>query len=197
MNPTFKQAALSWFRAAAAAAAYAGKLAIDGVKAAIADEAAQNRLANALKNVTQIETTFESYTSCVFVSDTDQTVSAYYRSGFDLLNNDTVLISGLSTSINNLSGSKSVGFTTETVGLAITMSSYSSTPGGKSEDIFVTTRPTVSIGGSILIKSNLGTEIVKVLNDYSNELDKRFKDRHYVSVAVGREYGKWNEQKRY
>ncbi len=35
-----------------AAAAYAGKLAIDGVKAAIEDEAAQARLANALKNTT-------------------------------------------------------------------------------------------------------------------------------------------------
>jgi hypothetical protein len=38
--------------AAAAAAAYAGKLAIEGVKAAIEDEAAQKRLANALANVT-------------------------------------------------------------------------------------------------------------------------------------------------
>lgn len=38
--------------AAAAAAAYAGKLAIDGVKAAIEDEAAQIRLANALKATT-------------------------------------------------------------------------------------------------------------------------------------------------
>jgi len=26
---------------------------------------------------------------------------------------------------------------------------------------------------------------------YSNELDKRFKNRTYVSVKVGREYGKW------
>lgn len=38
--------------AAAAAAAYAGKLAIDGVKAAIADEAAQVRLADSLKATT-------------------------------------------------------------------------------------------------------------------------------------------------
>lgn len=38
--------------AAAAAAAYAVKLAVDGVKAAIEDEAAQKRLANALRNVT-------------------------------------------------------------------------------------------------------------------------------------------------
>jgi hypothetical protein len=26
---------------------------------------------------------------------------------------------------------------------------------------------------------------------YNNELDKRFKNRVYVSVKVGREYGKW------
>jgi radical SAM superfamily enzyme YgiQ (UPF0313 family) len=26
---------------------------------------------------------------------------------------------------------------------------------------------------------------------YSNELDKRFKNRTYVSVTVGREHGKW------
>jgi len=47
-----KVAAAAFAAAAAAAAAYAGKLAIEGVKAAIEDEAAQLRLANALKNVT-------------------------------------------------------------------------------------------------------------------------------------------------
>jgi hypothetical protein len=47
-----KVAAAAFAAAAAAAAAYAGKLAIEGVKAAIEDEAAQNRLARALENVT-------------------------------------------------------------------------------------------------------------------------------------------------
>jgi hypothetical protein len=47
-----KVAAAAFAAAAAAAAAYAVKLAVDGVKAAIEDEAAQLRLANALKNVT-------------------------------------------------------------------------------------------------------------------------------------------------
>ena len=47
-----KVAAAAFAAAAAAAVAYAGKLAIEGVKAAIEDEAAQNRLANALRNVT-------------------------------------------------------------------------------------------------------------------------------------------------
>lgn len=47
-----KIAGAAFLAAGAAAAAYAGKLAIDGVKAAIEDEAAQLRLATALKNVT-------------------------------------------------------------------------------------------------------------------------------------------------
>lgn len=47
-----KMAAAAFAAAAAAAVAYAGKLAIDGVKAAIEDEAAQLRLAKALENVT-------------------------------------------------------------------------------------------------------------------------------------------------
>jgi len=47
-----KVAAVAFAAAAAAAATYAVKLAVDGVKAAIEDEAAQLRLANALKNVT-------------------------------------------------------------------------------------------------------------------------------------------------
>lgn len=49
-----KVAAAAFAAAAAAAAAYAGKLAIEGVKAAIEDEAAQKRLAVALKNVTDV-----------------------------------------------------------------------------------------------------------------------------------------------
>jgi hypothetical protein len=47
-----KKAGLAFAAAAAAAAVYAGKLLIDGVKAAIADEAAQDKLAKTLQNVT-------------------------------------------------------------------------------------------------------------------------------------------------
>ena len=47
-----KKAGLAFAAAGAAAAAYAGKLLIDGVKSAIADEAAQAKLATTLKNVT-------------------------------------------------------------------------------------------------------------------------------------------------
>ena len=47
-----KKAGVAFAAAAAAAGAYAVKLAVDGVKAAIEDEAAQVRLATALKNAT-------------------------------------------------------------------------------------------------------------------------------------------------
>lgn len=47
-----KVAGAAFLAAGAAAAAYAGKLAIDGVKSAIADEQAQAKLATTLKNVT-------------------------------------------------------------------------------------------------------------------------------------------------
>jgi hypothetical protein len=47
-----KVAGAAFLAAGVAAAAYAGKLAIDGVKAAIEDEAAQVRLATSLENVT-------------------------------------------------------------------------------------------------------------------------------------------------
>jgi hypothetical protein len=47
-----KKAGIAFAAAGAAAAAYAGKLLIDGVKSAIADEAAQAKLATTLRNVT-------------------------------------------------------------------------------------------------------------------------------------------------
>ena len=48
-----KKAGVAFAVAGAAAVAYAGKLAVDGVKSAIEDEAAQAKLANTLKNVTK------------------------------------------------------------------------------------------------------------------------------------------------
>jgi hypothetical protein len=79
VNEFGKKAALAFAAAAAAAGAYATKLAVDGVKAAIEDEAAQLRLASALKAATgatdaQVKAT-EDYISktslAVGVSDDD------------------------------------------------------------------------------------------------------------------------------
>jgi len=65
MGEFSKKAGLAFAAAGAAAAAYAIKIGVDGVKAAIEDEASQNKLAHALENATgatkaQIEATEES-----------------------------------------------------------------------------------------------------------------------------------------
>jgi len=52
MGEFSKKAGLAFAAAGAAAAAYAIKIGVDGVKAAIEDEASQNKLANALENAT-------------------------------------------------------------------------------------------------------------------------------------------------
>ena len=137
--------------------------------------------------ISSIRTELERNVNCVFVWDNDNQVSAYNRNGYDLNNNDTVLVSGLSTSIPFLSGSKRIGFTTESVGLAGTMTSYSSTPGGKFEDIFVSRRfREVSIGNSITITSSDGNEIVRVLNDYSNGV---LTVKRFGSTGVAHSFG--------
>ena len=138
------------------------------------------------KDINSIQTTLDRYQNCAFVWDTDGQVSSYYEYGFDFNNNDTVLVSGLSTSISNLYGSKRIGFTTETVGLAATMSSYGPQPGGIHEDIFVSSIPTVSIGGSIFINSSLGTETVRVLNSYGNGV---LRVKRFGTSGVAHTYG--------
>ena len=137
------------------------------------------------KNITRVQTSFESYSPCVFVWDDDNNISAYYRSGFDLRNGDTVLVGSISTSITNISGPKTIGFSTEVIGLAKTMSSYSSS-GGQIEDIFVSSRPNnISIGNSISIKSSLGQETVKVLNNYNNGI---LRVKRYANTGVAHTY---------
>ena len=74
-------------------------------------------------DIEKIDTTLETYESVVFEWDTDRQVSGYFRDGFDDFNNtDVVLVSGLSTSVTYLADSHKIGFSTETVGLAKTMS---------------------------------------------------------------------------
>ena len=137
--------------------------------------------------ITSITTTLDSNSGCVFVWDTDDQVSAYQLKGFDFNNNDTVLVSGLSTSVTYLAGSKRIGFSTETVGLAGTMTSYSSLPGGKTEDIFVSRLfNTVSIGNSITIVSSSGNEVVTVLNNFSNGV---LRVKRYGSTGAAHSFG--------
>ena len=131
------------------------------------------------KDISALQTTLNRYENSVLVWDTDNQVSAYFRSGFDLKNNDTVIVTGLSTSTAGLYGSQKIGLTTETVSLAKSMTSYNNLVGGKYEDIVVRNIPqNVSIGGSIVI----GTETMKVLNNYYNGV---IRVKRYAETTVG------------
>ena len=137
------------------------------------------------KEVTTIQTELETYSPCVLIWENDTNISAYYTSGFNLRNNDTVLVGSISTSITDIFGSKKVGFSTQVIGLAQTMTSYTSV-GGKIEDIFVSSRPNVSIGNSIVINSALGQETVRVLNNYGNKI---LTVKRYGTTGVAHTFG--------
>ena len=114
------------------------------------------------KNILRLQTQLQRFENAVFVWNSDQTVSAYHTPYFGLYDQDNVSISGLSTSILNLSGTFTVGIASDIIGLGKSMS-VNSNPDGVIEDIYVSTIPnSVSIGSTLLV----GGEYVKVLNKY-------------------------------
>ncbi len=127
------------------------------------------------KDITTIDTDLDQYASSVFVRDSQFQVSAYFENGFDVNNNENILISGLTTSISNLKGNHRAGISSDTIGLAATMTSHT-TNGGITEDIFVDQLANVSIGSSIAVHSDDGItatdETVRVLNNYGNGVIK-------------------------
>ena len=144
--------------------------------------------------IDSVSTTLETYENVTFEWDTDRQVSVYNNNGYiDFNNNDTVLVSGLSTSVTYLADSHHIGFTTETVGLANTMNAFSgATPGvGVFEDIFVSNVPVVSAGNTITIFSSLGTEIVRVLNNFDNGVLRiqRFGEAPNGTTGVAHSFG--------
>ena len=111
--------------------------------------------------VSRIDTNLTRFEDSVFVWKSSDEVVANYLPYMEMQNNSSISISGLSTTIVNLSNSFKVGVSTNSIGLAKTMNLGSTN--GVIEDIYVTDIPnTVSIGGSLRI----GQELVRVLNLY-------------------------------
>ena len=124
----------------------------------------------------------DRYEGVVFEWKNDKEVIAFNRSGFEFINNDNILVGGLSTSVTSLPGIKNIGFSTETVKLSNDISSYSSLAFGKSEDIFISKKfNNVSVGSSVEIISSNGKEIVTVLNDFGNGV---LKIHRHVAAGV-------------
>jgi len=113
--------------------------------------------------ISSIDTELIRYENTVLTWKSSSQVVARFSPFFELGDGDTVSISGLTSSIVNLTDSFKVGITTDVIGLAQSMT-YQPLVTGRIDDIYVNTIPkTVSIGSSIKINDD---EIVKVLNIY-------------------------------
>ena len=138
--------------------------------------------------VSTIETSQDRYENSVFTWDSPTQVSANITPNHKINDSNTVLISGLSTSITYLPGSFKVGVSSEVVGLHKTMTALINNQDPAFEDIYVSKIPnTVSIGASIQI----GNEILKVLNIYPVGSIMRVKRYpHYQgSAGIAHTYG--------
>jgi len=128
------------------------------------------------KNINKVESSVVTYENSVFVWNNNNSVTVHQKP-FNLLNEgDTVIVSGLSSSITGLDGVFRVGIPTANISLFKAMTS---TPGENIEDIYVSTIPNnISVGSSIKIDN----EILTILNIYPEGSILRVK-RHTVGAA--------------
>ena len=130
--------------------------------------------------VSKIETTLTRFNNVVFTWNSSKQVQANYLPFVELNDKDSVFVSGLSTSVTNLTNSFSIGVSTDTVSLGKSMTVGNSS--GLVQDVFVNKIPsTVSVGGSIRIGVGSSTETLKVLNIFdTNKVIRVFRN---VGVA--------------
>ena len=102
--------------------------------------------------VSRIDTTLDKFENAVFTWKDNNNVTANLLPFFELNDQTSISVSGLNTSIVNLTGSFKVGVSTDTIGLAKTMAVGNAN--GVIEDIYVSDIPnTVSVGGSLRVGS--------------------------------------------
>lgn len=124
------------------------------------------------KEIANIQTQTQTYTNVIFTwkdkSNVEATVSSYHN----LLDKENISISGLSTYISKLTGSHSIGVSTETI--IVFKEIPANSISGIVTDIYVSrVSDTISIGSTI----GIGTEVMSVLNV--------FKDKNVLRVKRG------------
>ena len=137
--------------------------------------------------VSKIESTLERFNNSVFTWNSIDEVQVNYLPFIELNDQDSVVISGLNTSISNLTNTFNVGIKTDTMTLGKAMPSGVGI--GTVEDIFVNKIPnTVSIGGSLRIGIGNTTETLQVLNIFNlNKVIRVF--RNVNTAGTGHTFG--------
>lgn len=115
------------------------------------------------RDIVEISTSTESYNDSVITWQDGNTIEVNISPYHTFLNNDNINISGLSNQTLNINGNYSVGLTTYSSSLNVSLLPYSST--GKVVDIYLSSIPNiVSVGSSFKIEN----ETFSVLNTYKN-----------------------------
>ena len=145
--------------------------------------------------VSSIKTTLDRFEDVVFTRANQDTVVGNYKPFIELNNDDFVFVSGLSTSIINLTDSFKIGVTTSRVALAKSMSVVG--VNSAIEDIFVNRLPdNISVGSSIRVGSGtLNDEIIEVLNIYEDrKIIRSFRRKNGIGHTFGSNVDLLNNQ---
>tara|TARA_B100000900_G_scaffold414696_1_gene442094 strand:+ start:2299 stop:15153 length:12855 start_codon:yes stop_codon:yes gene_type:complete len=132
--------------------------------------------------ISRIDTTITPFEGAVFEWKSGSEVQANFLPFIELNDQTSVAISGLSSSIVNLTDSFSVGIKTDKIGLAKSMTVGAA--GGLIQDIYVTEIPnTIAIGGSLRVGSGNTSDIesLQVLNLFP--LRKVIRVLRHVGIA--------------
>ena len=135
--------------------------------------------------VSRLDTSLERFEDAIFTWKSNDQVVATYQPFMEFDNLNSALISGLSTTIVNLSGSFNIGVKTDRVSLARSMTASSSS---NILDILVTKIPNnISVGGSLRVGSGntTDTEVLKVLELYNQQRTIRVLRNTGIAHTIG------------
>ena len=128
------------------------------------------------KTVENLVTTKESYQNAKLIWNKSGEVSVHTNEPHTLLDNDTVVISGISTFIAKLNGEHVIGVSSEKTKLLVDTPAI--TAAGIVTDVFVSTIPNISVGSTI----GIGTARLSVLNVFPDRRVIRAITEHTAGI---------------
>ena len=128
------------------------------------------------KTVENLSTTIEDYQNAKLIWNKSGQISVHTNQPHTLLDNDTVVISGISTFIAKLTGEHIIGVSSEKTKLIADTPAI--TASGIVTDMFVATVPNISIGSTI----GIGTARLSVLNIFPNRKVIRAITEHTAGI---------------
>ena len=128
------------------------------------------------KTVENLSTTIEDYQNAKLIWNKSGEISLHTSQPHTLLDNDTVVVSGISTFIAKLNGEHVIGVSSEKTKLLLDTPAI--TAAGIVTDMFVATIPNISIGSTI----GIGTARLSVLNIFPDRRVVRAITEHTAGI---------------